>query len=123
MTAELRGRNYAAPGAVTFRIIPGNGESHDGRRIQLNFSSTRWYFWRFTWQTGFARLEVKEDGPNGRTIYDQSVGGWTHPYRPDPHYIHLGAPVGSVFIDATQPGIIIKNVWASSRPRPAFPGE
>ena len=26
MTAELRGRNYGAPGSVTFRIIPGDGE-------------------------------------------------------------------------------------------------
>jgi hypothetical protein len=124
MTAELRGRDYSAPGAVTFRIIAGDGESRDGVRIPLNFSGSRWYFWRFTWRTGFANLQVREDGPKGQVIYDQSVGGWSHPYRPVPHYIHLGAPIGRAGpLDATQPGIIIKNVWASSRPRPAFPGE
>jgi hypothetical protein len=124
MTAELRGRNYGAPGAVTFRIIAGDGESRDGARIQLNFSSSRWYFWKFTWVTGGARLEVREDGPSGRVIYSQGVGGWSHPYRPDPHFIHLGSPMGRAgALDATQPGIIIKNVWASSRPRPALPGE
>lgn len=124
MTAELRGRSYGAPGSVTFRIIPGDGEPQDGNRIQLNFNSSRWYFWKFSWETNFARLQVKEDGPNGRTIYESSVGGWSHPYRPDPHYIHLGSPAGRAgALDATMPGIIIKNVWASSRPRPVFPGE
>jgi hypothetical protein len=123
-TAELRGRNYGAPGSVTYRIIAGDGVSRDGARVQLNFDSSRWYFWRFTWQTGSARLEVKQDGPNGNTIYSSSVGTGSHPYRPEPHFIHLGSPMGRAGAnDATMPGIIIKNVWASSRPRPAFPGE
>jgi len=123
-TAELRGRNYGAPGSVTFRIIAGDGVSRDAHRVQLNFSSSLWYFWRFSWRTGSARLEVKENGPSGRTIYDTSIGTGSHPYRPDPHMIHLGAPAGRAgLLDATMPGIIIKNVWASSRPRPAFPGE
>jgi hypothetical protein len=123
-TAELRGRNYGAPGSVTYRIICGDGESRDGHRIQLSFNSSRWYFWRFSWATGVARLEVKEDGPGGRTIYDTQIGTGGHPYRPDPHYLHLGAPIGRAgFLDATMPGIVIKNVWASSRPRPTFPGE
>jgi hypothetical protein len=123
-TIELRGRNYAAPGAVTFRIIAGDGVSRDAERSQVNFNSSIWYFWRFTWRTGTARLEVKESGPNGRTVFDQTHGTGSHPYRPDPHYLHLGTPVGrGGLLDATMPGIIIKNVWASSRPRPAFPGE
>lgn len=123
-TAELRGRNYGTPGAVTYRIIAGDGKSRDGARVGLNFNSSRWYFWRFTWQTGSARLEVKEDGPNGRTIYNSGIGTGSHPYRPDPHYIHLGAPFGRAgAMDATLPGGIYKNVWASSRPRPQFPGE
>jgi hypothetical protein len=123
-TVELRGRDYGSPGAVTFRFIPGDGDPNDGDRQQKNFNSSRWYFWRLTWQTGNARLEVKEDGPNGNTIYSSSVGGWSHPYRPDPHLVHVGAPIGRASaLDATMPGIIVKNVWASSRPRPAFPGE
>jgi hypothetical protein len=124
MTAELRGRNYGQPGSVTYRFIPGDGHSYDGDRRQINFDSSRWYFWRFTWRNGFARLEVKEDGPGGRTIYSVDQGGWSHAYRPVPHFIHLGAPIGRASaLDATMSGITIKNVWASSRPRPAFPGE
>jgi hypothetical protein len=124
MTAELRGRQYGAPGSVVFRFIPGDGHSYDSERIQINFDSSRWYFWRFTWSPGSAHLEVKEDGPNGRTIYSRGQGGWSHAYRPEPHFIHLGSPIGrACACDATMPGITIKNVWASSRPRPAFPGE
>ena len=124
MTAELRGRNYGAPGSVTFRIIPGDGVSYDAERQQVNFNSSIWYFWRFTWRTGFARLEVKENGPNGRTVFDHSEGTGGHPYRPEPHLFHLGSPAGrGGLLDATMPGIIIKNLWVSSRPRPAFPGE
>jgi hypothetical protein len=123
-TAELRGRNYGSPGSVTYRIIAGDGVSRDGARSQLSFSRSRWYFWKFTWQTGSSTLQVREDGPNGRVIYSSSIGTGGHPYRPDPHFIHLGAPIGRAgALDATLPGITIKNVWASSRPRPAFPGE
>jgi hypothetical protein len=124
MTAELRGRDYGAPGAVTYRIIAGDGVSRDGDRQQLNFSSSRWYFWKFTWQTGSARLEVRIDGPNGPVLYSHGTGTGSHPYRPDPHYLYLGTAMGrNGALDATLPGGIYKNVWASSRPRPAFPGE
>ena len=121
-TAELRGANYGAPGSVTYRIIAGDGVSRDGARSQLNFNSTRWYFWRFSWQTGSARLEVREDSRTGQTIYSSGIGTGSHPYRPDPHYLYLGSPIGRAgALDATLPGGIYKNVWASSRPRPAFP--
>jgi hypothetical protein len=124
MTVELRGRDYGQPGSVTFRIIPGDGEAKDSGRTVLNFDRGRWYFWRFTWTTGSARLEVKQDGPNGNLIHTVGACCWSHAYRPDPHFIHLGAPKGRASpLDATQPGIIIKNVWASPNPRPAFPGE
>jgi hypothetical protein len=122
MTAELRGNLYGAPGSVTFRIIAGDGESRDGGRTQLSFNSSRWYFWKFTWQTGSARLEVRVDNETGSTIYQSQIGTGSHPYRPDPHYMYLGAPIGRAGgNDATLPGGIYKNVWASSRPRPAFP--
>jgi hypothetical protein len=126
MTAELRGANYGAPGSIAYRIIFGDGQSRDGDREQHNFESSRWYFWRFTWATGSARLEVREDGPSGRVIYSRtpSGGAGSHPYRPDPHYLYLGTAMGRAgALDATLPGGIYKNVWASSRPRPAFPGE
>jgi hypothetical protein len=128
MTAELRGNQYPLPGAVQFRFITGDaGEESsifDSARIQLSFSSSRWYFWQFTWRTGRADLVVREDGPRGRVIYNQGRGTGTHPYRPEQHVIHLGAPVGRAGPqDATMPGGVYKNLWVSSRPRPVFAGE
>ena len=121
MTAELRGRDYGAPGSVTFRIICGDGVSRDGQRIQLNFSSSRWYFWRFSWTTGRATLEVREDGPTGRAIYTSSTGTGSHPYRPTPHYVYLGAPIGRAGPDdATLPGGTYKNLYVGPNTRPAF---
>jgi len=121
-TAELRGRDYGAPGSVTYRIICGDGVSRDGGRTQLSFNSSRWYFWKFVWQTGSARLEVRVDSENGSVIYNSPISTGSHPYRPDPHYMYLGAPMGRAGgNDATLPGGTYKNVWASSRPRPAFP--
>ena len=121
-TAELRGANYGAPGSVTYRIICGDGVSRDGSRQQLNFNSSRWYFWKFSWVTGRSTLEVRVDSPTGGVIYSSSIGTGGHPYRPDPHYLYLGSPIGRAGgLDATLPGGIYKNVWASSRPRPNFP--
>jgi hypothetical protein len=122
MTAELRGRDYFAPGATTARIIPGDGDARDFPRIQLNYQSTRWYFWRFSWRTGQARLEIRVDSETGGAIYDQTVGTGGHPYRPDPHYAYLGTPVGRAGpIDATLPGGTYKNVYLGPNTRPAFP--
>lgn len=129
MTVEKRGRSYETPGAVTWRIIMGEADEHagrivDGARIGIGFSDERWYFWKFTWNSSRASLEVREDGPRGRVIYatDRSTLGFA--YRPVPHIASLGSTIGRGGpIDASIPGAIYKNVWLSSRPRPAFPGE
>jgi hypothetical protein len=122
MTAELRGRDYGAPGSVTYRIIAGDGVSRDGARVQLNFDSSRWYFWRFSWRTGQSRLEVKRDSETGQTIYDSAIGTGSHPYRPVPHFAYLGSPNGRAgLIDATLPGGTYKNVYFGPNGRPAFP--
>ncbi len=124
-TAELRGRNYGAPGSVTYRIIAGDGDSRDGDGgSSSNFDSSRWYFWRFTWQNRIA--PAWKCGRTVRTAEPsttrRSATGATLSSRP--HFIHLGAPIGrGGALDATMPGITIKNVWASSRPAPGVPGE
>jgi hypothetical protein len=121
-TVEKRGSSYSVPGAVTFRIIVGGGEDaiFDGTRLGVGFSDERWYFWKSTWGANFAQVEVREDSPTGRVIYSQRVNT-NHAYRPSPHVIHLGAPVGRAGpIDASIPGTIYKNVWVGAGPRPNF---
>jgi hypothetical protein len=122
-TVEKRGANYCClPGATTFRIIVGGGEHaiFDGARINVAYSDERWYFWKSTWGANFAQVEVREDSPTGRVIYSQRVNT-NHAYRPQPHVVYLGAPVGRAgAIDASVPGAIYKHVWLSSAPRPIF---
>jgi hypothetical protein len=125
-TVEKRGRSYTTPGAVTFRVINGDAGDddyiNDGFRTGVGFSDERWYFWKATWGPGFAALEVREDSPTGRVIYTSREGTNGHAYRPQPHVIHLGAPVGRAGpIDASIPGTIYKNVWVGAGPRPIFP--
>jgi hypothetical protein len=122
MTAELRARNYSEPGSITCRIIAGDGVSRDCSRVAKNFDSSRWYFWKFSWQTGTARLTVRFDSETGAILYDNQIGTGSHPYRPDPHYVYLGQPLGRAgALDATLPGGTYKNVYVGPGPRPAFP--
>jgi hypothetical protein len=128
-TAEKRGASYETPGAVQFRIIMGDADEHAGRifdssRVGVPFSDELWYFWKFTWGTGRAALEVRENGPRGRVIYADSRGTGGFNYRPVPHVIHVGANLSrGGEHDSSVPGAIYKNIWVSGRPRPTFPGE
>jgi hypothetical protein len=122
-TVEKRGSNYFLPGATTFRIIVGGGEHaiFDSPRIQVDYSDERWYFWKATWGANFAQVEVRRDSETGQVIYSQRVNT-NHAYRPQPHMIYLGAPVGRAGpIDASVPGAIFKNIWVGPGPRPNFP--
>jgi hypothetical protein len=100
----------------------GDGVSRDCARVQLSFNSSKWYFWSFTWQTGSARLTVREDSETGRVVYDNQIGTGGHAYNPDFHYLYLGVPAGRAgLIDATLPGGTYKNVYVGPNSRPAFP--
>jgi hypothetical protein len=127
MTVELRGRDAGDAGAVSCRIITGDA-SDEGRifdcspRVIINPSSSRWYFWRFTWRTGNATLEVREDSPTGNQIYFKSLGTGSHPYRPSPQVIYIGAPEGrNGPADASAAPMLVKDIWVSANPRPDFP--
>jgi len=124
MTVEKRGRRYETPGAVTWRIIMGDADEHNGRifdgsRIGVGFSDENWYFWKFTWGTGRAELVLRQDGPEGPVIYNSSRGTGGFAYRPVPHVVHIGGTSRAGEGDATVPGMVVKNVWFSGSPRPA----
>lgn len=122
-TIEKRGQSYSVPGATTFRIIVGGGADaiFDGTRLPVAYSDELWYFWKASWGLDFAQVEVRENGPTGRVIYSVRVNT-NHAYRPSPHMVYLGSPVGRAGpIDASIPGTIYKNVWVGAGPRPNFP--
>ncbi len=125
VTVEKRGRDYDIPGQVRWRIITGDagdeGRIFDGPKADVGFSDANVYFWRFSWRTGSARLQILEGGEQGKTIYDASIGTGSHPYRPTPHVVYIGAPAGrNGILDASVP-MIARNFWVSGRSRPIFP--
>src|SRR5262249_43042484 len=127
---QYRGTAGVPPNAITFRALYGSAddlslrfEPDTAKRfasvVMLNPSSV--YYWRITWGPQF-RLTVLDGGVNGSPLYDfgMSTRGT---YAPNPHYAYLGAPVGrSGTESASIGGTIYRNVWLSSRARPASLG-
>jgi hypothetical protein len=90
----------------------------------LMLDPSRTYFWQGIWDTKSFRLVIREDGPEGPVRYDTKMtAGGSGTFGPSPHYVFLGsnyerfsAGTGSF------PGMIVRNVWVGSRPRPASLG-
>lgn len=118
-TIEKRGN---PPGIVAWRVITKNSQEDTvgAERVSRDFQANRWYLWVATYRNNRIQLDIFEDGASGRRIY--SFGKHIElPYDPNPHLAYIGAPVGRGGpADATVPGMIAKQVWLSSRPRPAF---
>jgi hypothetical protein len=128
---QYRGTAGFPANAITFRALYGDSGDLDVRYepdtttrlnsvVPLNPATT--YHWRATWGTEF-RLMVLEGGVAGTPIYNVGVPSPRGTYAPNPHYAYLGAPVGrSGAESASIAGTIYRNVWLSSRPRPASLG-
>jgi hypothetical protein len=122
---QYRGLEGNPPNCIQFRAMFGGEqykiEPDTAVRYSMVFllDPSKTYFWKGTWSNGF-RLEVSE-GINGPKFYDQSlpVG---NAYNPSRHVAYLGAPVGSGGEMAVIVGATYRNVWLSSRPRPASLG-
>lgn len=118
-TIEKRGD---PPGTIAFRIISHHSqeETVGAERVAVNFLGDRWYFWRARWGNGRFQLTINENGPSGPQLY--SFGkNYEGDYDPNPHHAWVGAPVGRGGpTDATVPGMVVKQVWLSSRARPDF---
>ena len=94
MTAELRGRNYGAPGSVDFRIIAGDGELTRRPPHPAEFRQQPLVLLASSPGRPDQRdLEVQRGWPKRpRASTTSRIGTGSHPYRPEPHLIHLGAP-------------------------------
>jgi hypothetical protein len=76
------------------------------------------YLFKFEWRGGRAVASVFDGGANG--FLKASVGtNYRTPYEPNPHIVRIGS-VGGRGGDDTLPAVIVRNVWISSNPRPAF---
>jgi hypothetical protein len=120
MTVEKRGN---PPGTVAWRFITSGDQIEtfsDAERFTRNFQTSKTYFWQATWRGGQFRVRIHENGPTGPQIYDFGKA-YSGVYNPTPHVIYVGAPIGrSGPTAASVPGVIIRQVWVSGSPRPAF---
>jgi hypothetical protein len=118
MTVEKRGD---PPGIIAWRFITHDDQidtEGSAERKFREFDPNKAYLWTATWN-GFFNVRIQEGGSAGPTLYTMGkpYGG---AYDPNPHYAFIGAPIGRSGPDgATVPGMIVRNVWISPRPRPA----
>jgi len=120
MTVEKRGD---PAGVVAWRFIT-HGDQVDtegAERVKVNFDEGLHYYWQAVWRNNVFGLLIKENGVNGNVIYDKRKHFDGRAYDPTPHVIYLGMPAGrSGLTGASVDHVIIRQVWVSGRPRPAF---
>ena len=118
-TIEKRGN---PAGIIAWRLISHRDQidTVGAQRVRREFNENRWYLWTASWRNNRFNVTIREDNASGRVIY--SFGKpFNGAYDPSPHMAYIGAPVGRGGADdATVPGMVAKQVWISSRPRPAF---
>lgn len=118
-TIEKRGD---PPGTVAWRVITSNDQidTVGAERVQRNFDTSHTYLWRATWGSNRFDLQIKDGGANGNQIY--SFGkNYRGTYDPNPHMVFVGGPGGRAGANSgTVPDIIVRHLWVSKNPRPAF---
>jgi hypothetical protein len=110
------------PGVIAWRVLTHNDrlETIGAERVTYDFQANETYFWRTTWGNHQITFTIQIGGPNGPFVYDRSIG-MSDEYDPDPHVVWIGAPVGrSGEEGASVPGMTVRQLWVSSRPRPPF---
>ena len=120
MTIEKRGD---PAGVIAWRFITHDDQvdTEGADRQFFDFQATQTYFWQATWRGNRFNLLIKEGGVDGPTIYNLGKNFKGRAYDPTPHVVYIGAPVGrSGETGASVDRAIIRQVWVSGRPRPAF---
>lgn len=120
MTVEKRGD---PPGMVAWRFIARDDQvdTEGGEREIVDFDPAQTYFWQATWRSNYFNLLVNRGGVAGQHHYEKGKHWEGRGYEPSPHVIYIGAPIGRSGLDgASVNDVIIRQVWVSGRPRPAF---
>ena len=116
-TVEKRGD---PPGIVAWRFITRETQidTEGAERESREFDPSTPYLWTATWN-GFFNVRIQQGGSTGPVMYSKGKH-YEGVYDPNPHHAFVGAPIGrSGVTAATVPGMIVRNVWISPRPRPA----
>jgi hypothetical protein len=132
INAQYRGTPGNPDNSIAFKAVLGTlnlsgvVEPDLAKRGQSVFplDPTHVYLWQGIWTNTTFQLVVKDGGAAGTTIYDYTMtapGG--SGFRGSPHYAYLGTNYERFAADTgTFPGMIVRNVWLSSNPRPTTLG-
>jgi len=120
------GKRGDPPGIIDWRFITHDDriETNGNERIPYNFLANQLYFYNTSWRNNHFQVTITEGGVGGKVIYDYGKDWKGRPYDPNPHVIYVGAPVGRSGSNAASiENTIYRQIWVSSRPRPAFAGK
>ena len=123
-TLERRGDGCdGSYGCIAWRFITTGGETGsvgNHERAVLPWTDDVPYFYQFSWRHGIARIAIHEIDQDGPEFYEHAKG-YDGFYNPVPHVIILGSTHSrSGAPNWTVPGMIVRKVWASWDPRPAY---
>ena len=122
MSVDKRGN-----GSVAWRFLTGSNRSGQyiqtpsSERLPLPFHEDVTYFVKASWGGGVFRVLFQEGGVDGNTFYDSSTG-YRREYTPFPHMVEAGSPYqpGDRGDASSAAGMIIRQIWVSPNPRPAY---
>jgi hypothetical protein len=119
-TLERRGN---PKGVIAWRMISHRDQIDtvgNAQRKYVRFSANQVYLVRAVWRSQFLNITINEGGASGKEIYRMGKP-YNGAYDPNPHYAFAGAPIGRSGVEAaTVPGMIVRQLWLSVNPRPAF---
>ena len=119
-TLERRGN---PKGIIAWRMISHRDQIDtigNAQRKYVRFSANQVYLVRAVWRNQFLTITINEGGATGKEIYRMGKH-YRGLYDPNPHYAFAGAPIGRSGVEAaTVPGMIVRHLWLSVNPRPAF---
>jgi hypothetical protein len=107
-------------GVVAWRIITSDDQvdTVGAERVGVPFHENLWYYWKATWGGAF-NLEIREGGISGGIVYNFGKG-YSGVYDPNPHNVYIGCPYSPRSGPQTSPGMVVRQVWVSSSPRPGW---
>ncbi len=126
---QYRGTQGGPANCITFKTILGNNatglEPPASRYTQVyNLDPSKVYLWQAFWTPTSFRLVVKEGGATGTVLYDQTANATSaSDWNVASMYAFIGTNNGAwVAPDGTRVGMIVRNLWVGSTPRPATLG-
>jgi hypothetical protein len=125
INAQYRGAGGNPDNCIAFKAVLGPSGSVEPdlatrNADRYNLDPAKTYFWQGRWTNTSFHLVVKDGGVNGTVIYDRTLSnnGGTG-FSASQMFAFLGSNDAKFNADTgTVPGMIVRNVWLSSNPRP-----